>query len=428
MCTHRLFIRFTLVIQTVVLISLVSAQPQLVRRIGQYLLPSFSPFERNLVVVGNYAYITGESTGLTVLNVVNPESIFFAGSIGNMGNTRGLAILNQYAYVTTPDSGLYVIDILNADSLSIVSYLPLYGAARFTVVGNNAYIATINYDTLTMGLSIVNISNPFNPFLTGFCATQQPNGIAIQNGYAYLASWPGIVVVDVSDPANPDTIGSAAIAYPDGIAVNGNYAYVATDSGLCVVDITVPSRPTPASHYYSNNLGVWTTDVAFNKNLAFLTQWNIGLRVLDINNPNSPTLVGENDLPMQNNWMHSVFVNDSWAYTAEARYLGIFDYSNLLSIPESSHATLPTTFSLADPYPNPFNASTLIKFELPQMTRVKVQVFDNLGRVVNTLANENLNTGEHRLHWNATGNASGSYFIHMTLPGEIATKKVELVK
>ena len=432
MCIHRLFIRFNFIFHLLLFVSFVFAQPQNISRVGQYQLSSRSFFERNLVVQNDLAYITGQSIGqsygLMIINTVNPDSTFLIGRLGGMGTTRGIIIQNQYAFITSPDSGLYIVDISNPNLPSLASYLPLFGAARFTIDSNYAYISTWGSDTSTIGLSIVNISNPPNPILTGFCTSEAPFGIRVCNGYAFLASSPGIVVVDISNPTHPVIVGSASIAFPDGIALQGSYAYLATDSGLCVVDISIPIRPTPVGHYYSNNLSVWTTDVAIHNNLAFLTQWGIGLRVIDVSNPFSPTLVGENDLPLQDNLMHSVFVNDSWAYTAEARYLGIFDYSNLLSIPESSHPTLPTTFSLADPYPNPFNASTLIKFDLPQMTRVNLQVFDALGRKVSTLADAPFNAGSYRWQWNGTGMASGNYFIRMTLPGQVVMKKVVLVK
>ncbi|MEO8167280.1 MAG: T9SS type A sorting domain-containing protein, partial [bacterium] len=65
-------------------------------------------------------------------------------------------------------------------------------------------------------------------------------------------------------------------------------------------------------------------------------------------------------------------------------------------------------------YPNPFNPSAEIKFDLPQVAVVSLNVFDMLGRKVAELANGEYFAGYHTATWNATGVASGVYFAHFT--------------
>ena len=74
----------------------------------------------------------------------------------------------------------------------------------------------------------------------------------------------------------------------------------------------------------------------------------------------------------------------------------------------------PTTYALNAAYPNPFNPSTQIEFDLPEDAFVSLNVFDVLGRRVGELANGNYAAGYHSATWNATGVASGVYFARFT--------------
>ena len=75
----------------------------------------------------------------------------------------------------------------------------------------------------------------------------------------------------------------------------------------------------------------------------------------------------------------------------------------------------PNSFTLYN-FPNPFNGSTQISFDLPKSSHVKVEIFDLLGRNLATLANREFNAGPHILSWDGSdsgGNSvsSGLYFV-----------------
>jgi len=81
--------------------------------------------------------------------------------------------------------------------------------------------------------------------------------------------------------------------------------------------------------------------------------------------------------------------------------------------------TLPMAFSVCN-YPNPFNASTSIKFTLPNSSDVKIDIYDMLGRRVSTIVNEHLFAGYHLVIWNPENLSSGAYFY------KIETGEIEL--
>jgi flagellar hook assembly protein FlgD len=73
---------------------------------------------------------------------------------------------------------------------------------------------------------------------------------------------------------------------------------------------------------------------------------------------------------------------------------------------ESSVSAIPTEFALHENYPNPFNPTTLIKYDLPEASTVTLSVFNILGEKVATLVNGVVAAGYQSVEWNA-GNSSG---------------------
>lgn len=92
------------------------------------------------------------------------------------------------------------------------------------------------------------------------------------------------------------------------------------------------------------------------------------------------------------------------------------------------HAAIPTEFALAQNYPNPFNPSTTIQFALPVRSEVSLKLFDLLGREVATLVNGELETGVHKVVFDAKDLASGVYFYRIEADGFVRAKKLMLFK
>lgn len=100
---------------------------------------------------------------------------------------------------------------------------------------------------------------------------------------------------------------------------------------------------------------------------------------------------------------------------------------------EVSVNSLPKQFALAQNFPNPFNPSTSIKFDLPADSKITLQVYNMIGQVVATLADGNFAAGSHYINFNASGLTSGMYIYNLKalgIDGKImnATKKMTLVK
>ena len=96
-------------------------------------------------------------------------------------------------------------------------------------------------------------------------------------------------------------------------------------------------------------------------------------------------------------------------------------------------ASLPLKFSLGNNYPNPFNPSTIIPFELIKPSFVSINVYDLLGRKVRELVNNYENMGKHSILWDGSNDlglkvSSGVYIVKMKADKFFAIKKVILIR
>lgn len=89
---------------------------------------------------------------------------------------------------------------------------------------------------------------------------------------------------------------------------------------------------------------------------------------------------------------------------------------------------LPTSFSLFQNHPNPFNTVTTITYSLPNDTHVKLIVYNICGQKVKELQNRVIESGTHSVTWDAWGMPSGAYFYTLMIDGIVESKKMLLVK
>lgn len=99
------------------------------------------------------------------------------------------------------------------------------------------------------------------------------------------------------------------------------------------------------------------------------------------------------------------------------------NYGNIASYEKTEE-----TFKLNENFPNPFNPSTKISFEIPEASNVTLKVFDITGREVASLINGFLNSGIHEISWNASELSSGVYFYRIQAGSFTKTKKMHLIK
>ena len=95
--------------------------------------------------------------------------------------------------------------------------------------------------------------------------------------------------------------------------------------------------------------------------------------------------------------------------------------------------TRPEEFALRNNYPNPFNPSTTIKYQLPDAADVRLEIYNVVGQSVRTLVDQQEAAGRYELQWDATNNngqslSSGIYFYRIQAGAFQEVKKMLLMK
>lgn len=102
---------------------------------------------------------------------------------------------------------------------------------------------------------------------------------------------------------------------------------------------------------------------------------------------------------------------------------GKYEYSDVVEV-----EIVPTEFELSQNYPNPFNPSTTIRFSLPKETQLKINLYNMLGELLETIAEGTYQTGYHKVTVNASDLPSGMYVYRIESNDFVQTKKMMLLK
>ncbi len=117
------------------------------------------------------------------------------------------------------------------------------------------------------------------------------------------------------------------------------------------------------------------------------------------------------------------FTNDNYRGIVEYRlkqvdYNGTYSYSTTLMMDLNLKSQ---GYYLDQNYPNPFNPSTKIKFNIPEQSRVKLNIINSLGEVIEELSDEEAAKGSYEEVWNASKFASGIYYVSMRAESEVSS-------
>ncbi len=98
------------------------------------------------------------------------------------------------------------------------------------------------------------------------------------------------------------------------------------------------------------------------------------------------------------------------------------------SVKRTPSSGLPSVFELRQNYPNPFNPTTVISYQLPEVSNVTLKVYDILGREVATLVNQRQNAGSYSVRFDGNRLASGVYFYKLSAGNFVSIKKLVVLK
>ncbi len=120
-----------------------------------------------------------------------------------------------------------------------------------------------------------------------------------------------------------------------------------------------------------------------------------------------------------------VNTNDSYHSQATVTLIGS---AGVTAVSQPSPLLIPAKYSLAQNFPNPFNPTTMINYQLPMNSHVVIKIYDMLGREVRTLVNEDKTAGRYSVEFDASDFSSGIYFYSINAGEYKAVKKMLLLK
>lgn len=196
----------------------------------------------------------------------------------------------------------------------------------------------------------------------------------------------------------------------------------------CVATSGIANLVTRANYTVRNNVPNQIRQLTFDGmaySHIFRTGEKIRIIITNLDNiPNDPFLrTNPHVLPSLKRARNIIYMN-----SANPSYIQLPLINYVISVKNIS-TSIPESDELEQNFPNPFNPKTSIRFKLQEQGKVRLSVFDMLGKNIKTLVNEQIGPGTYEINWDATGYPSGTYFYQIeTSTGFKETRKMILLK
>lgn len=411
--------------------------------------------------------VAGAASKFELSNPIQPQllSVYVPGTI----YIRHL-VIGEYAYWASTD-GFEIIDISDPSTPVALNEYYRYLAGQLSVALDDSLLIFDQYPDV----AIYCLIDPRDPKPMGALTINAgANDISVLGNYMYIAfttrfynaSLNGFIVADISDPANPIELGSYYYMQEfydfSSIAVRGSYVYTHEESdSMGIYDVSDARHPSLVRRYMPQ---IKIGDIQFNDSIMYTCNWHtnqfysldmvdptnpqvldsvtvfrpwsfslqgniafiadsIGAEVIDISNPNSLRLGAS----LKAQYARDIYARNDTVFLAtldSGLWVLYYDRQNGIGRIDDK----PSKFILDEAYPNPFNSSTSIGYDLPKASSVTLAIYDILGRKVATLVDGHQAAGHHEVIWNAGTNSSGIYFARASSNNNSSTIKLIYLK
>lgn len=441
---------------------------------------------QHIKVNSNYVYLTFSSE-FTILDASDSSAVTYKGGFEMPGFVSQVTASGNYLYAGS--NGLRVIDISDSTHPVQTGYLDLYGDLT-AMAGDSLLIYCPLSMGASNNVYTINVSDPSDPqVLDNFTCPVMTVDLAVKGNLVFVACWwDGVRVFDISDPSNivqiAHTMGwtqggipGETFCYAQAIAVEGNYLYIVDYGpfseedtyGLYILDVSDPANPVLANRF--QGITGHPVDIAVKGTVIYSADGYGGVEAIDVSDPLNPSSLSYVNLP---DGATGITVEDNFAYASnyimggvevmdikdpadmqltgwykpsgcfalsaasqEGRIFiadglgGIQIYRNLLVTPPISVAQDAghlSGYELSSNYPNPFNPSTVINYQLPEAGNVELKIYDVLGREVAVLVNGFKNAGHYSIRFDGKNFAAGVYIYRLKAGSFTSSRKMLLLK
>ena len=359
---------------------------------------------KSFLVDGKYEYaFVKYDSGIKTIDLTDPYNPTVIGDYEITGFITDIYLNGNYLYVFLPQH-ISIYDVSDPANLAIIGGCSVQGGIR-DHFESGSYIY-VTYTSNSFG--IIDCSDPSNPHTIGRYDTPGIRmGIGAANGIAFVQAWSVSELYDVGDPENIFYIGNFENSVGTEMYAAGDYLFATEVPGIRIIDVT--DRENPGEIGYCNISGL--ENLYIGENYAVASLGELGVKLIDISDFADPTITASFDTPG----------DASDAYVSGQNVI-VADGSSVMVLRVSStgiddfYVELPNSYTLAPAYPNPFNNSTTIRYDLPVQSDVLLEIYDILGRKVETLVSGMIPAGRHAVVWDADKASSGVYFYKILTP------------
>lgn len=379
-----------------------------------YFMGAYSPPEvvYDVQVYEGHAYVANGYSGLQVIDIGDPSNPILGNNLEIQDKAVDIFIDGNYAYLADYYAGLKIFDISDPQDPFQVGSYNIYQRNTFEIYVDGIYAYVINKERqspFTYYTYILDISDPSQPELMNIIeGLYRPEYVLVNDNHAYFSTRQSLEIFDVSDVSFPIHI--ASYFYREngyGIDIEGDYVYAATSpSGIEIIDVSDPENPIFVSGYDS----LYTSEIAVRDGYAFLSGAG-RFYLMDVSDPTQPLLISSYFYPM-------IYYQNKLTLHDEYIYLAAYSSLRILRLTptglEEVEVISPENYSLSQNYPNPFNAMTTIRYDLPEQSDVRIEIYDIMGRKIKTLVSGITPAGSHSVTWDSDDIPSGIYFYTIT--------------
>ena len=440
-------------------------------------------------LTGKEIAIVGLTNGTAFVDIsdpINPKVLGHLLSNSNVSTVwRDMKVYKDHVFIVADfysptDHGIQIFDLKQLRDVD--SFTNFTNYFRYDLVGSVHNIA-INEETgyayamgitsaqlpeYQCGLHMVDISDPQNPTFAG-CMGDETTG-RYNNGYihdaqiviydgpdnnykgkeiAFTCNETALGIADVTDKANIKIIskneeGRLGYVHQGWLSEDHRYFFVNDELNeiygyddnqtMLIFDVSDLDDPKLVS-IYDSGLNTVDHNNFVVGNLLYQSNYSTGLRVLDISDPLKPKEVAYFDTYPSGNIKDTVgswgnypfFKSRNIPVTSidEGLYILKVNEGNDLSTQED---IVPQEFELFQNFPNPFNPSTKIKFNLSETKNVVLKIYDINGKEIAELTNGIKKPGIYEINFNAKDMVSGIYLYQLSVGGRSITKKMSYLR
>ncbi len=275
-------------------------------------------FARDIFVSKNLLLVTDwYQNGLHIFDISNPTAPAFKGFYPTKGGkTWSVTASDNTAYLAAGKEGLLIIDVSDPANPTLKAMFDTPHA--YNVFGLRERIYLIDFEA---GLLILDVADPSKPFLLGEWPTVNLRDVFVWGNTAYLAGdkpidapKTGMQILDVSDPSHPYLKGILWETYGEGIFATKNYVFIAClNQGLKIINVAEPENPSLVSWFPLKNV---TPEIFFSEEdkLGYLAASTAGLLMIDLGDFSTPTIQDQVDTDGS---VYGLFVVGSLVYIAD---------------------------------------------------------------------------------------------------------------